>query len=494
MLKTLCIVFFAALVFTASAADIEEDEGVLVLTNDNFDSAIKDNKYVLVEFYAPWCGHCKALAPEYVKAAAELKDESDIKLAKVDATVESTLGSKFGVKGYPTLKFFANGNEIEYGGGRTASDIVAWIKKKTGPAYVKIEKAEELEKFKDENEVCVVGFFKSMNDEVEELFTSTALSVDDVSFAVVTDAALLKDNNVDEMAMKMFRKFDAENPLTVPEDLASSTAIKDFVMANILPSVVEFTDEVAPKIFGGNIKVHSLMFVDTTNDISALLKWYTEVAEEFKGRMMFIYVDVTKASNNRIVEYFGIEASSVPDYRLIEMGAEAMNKFKPDGKIERQSVVDMLNKFEAGDLEPFYKSEDVPEDWDKAPVKVLVGKNFKEVAYDEEKNVLVEFYAPWCGHCKSLAPIWDQLGEKFESTENVVIAKVDATANEIPDVPVQGFPTIKFFPAGSKTIVDYDGGRDLDALVDFLKKKGVEVEGEDAEEKEEDKKEDHDEL
>ncbi len=64
-------------------------------------------------------------------------------------------------------------------------------------------------------------------------------------------------------------------------------------------------------------------------------------------------------------------------------------------------------------------------------VQVVVGTNFERVVLDKSKDVLVEFYAPWCGHCKQLAPVYEELGQTFSGVDSVVIAKVDMTANEV---------------------------------------------------------------
>merc|ERR1712168_784331 len=105
---------------------------------------------------------------------------------------------------------------------------------------------------------------------------------------------------------------------------------------------------------------------------------------------------------------------------------------------------------------------------------VLVASNFHAVTGVESgKNVLVEMYAPWCGHCKQLEPIWDELGEKYKDHESIVIAKMDATANEVKGVSIQGFPTIKYFKATGEGL-DYSGQRDLDAFVKYLESDGEE--------------------
>jgi len=103
-------------------------------------------------------------------------------------------------------------------------------------------------------------------------------------------------------------------------------------------------------------------------------------------------------------------------------------------------------------------------------VKVVVQKTFDSIVLDKSKNVLLEFYAPWCGHCKNLEPTYTALGEHFANDENVVIAKMDATANYVnPAFGVRGFPSILFFPAGDKSdVLTYEGTRTFDDLVEFV--------------------------
>ncbi|KAI4341665.1 hypothetical protein MLD38_026359 [Melastoma candidum] len=233
------------------ASTVSADDDVVVLTEDNFDKEVGQERGALVKFYAPWCGHCKKLAPEYEKLGSSFKKAKSVLIGKVDCDEHKSVCSKYGVSGYPTIQWFSKGSlePKKYEGPRTAEALTEFV------------------------------------------------------------------NNEE----------------------------------------------------GTNVKI-----------------------------------------------------ASVPS-----------------------SVV------------------------------VLTSDTFNEVVLDETKDVLVEFYAPWCGHCKALAPTYEKVAAAFKSEEDVVIANLDA--DKYKDLAekygVSGYPTIKFFPKGDKGGEDYEGGRDLDAFVSFINEK-----------------------
>ena len=142
-----------------------EDEHVVVLTNSNFQGFIESYPKVFVKFYAPWCGHCKAMAPDYSKLAERMKtDEDGIPIAKVDATVEKDLAEKYQVQGFPALKMFINGEPVEYGGERTEDAIYEWIKTKTDSQVKELKTLEEYEEFK-KNSLAVLMTVSEDDDE-----------------------------------------------------------------------------------------------------------------------------------------------------------------------------------------------------------------------------------------------------------------------------------------------------------------------------------------
>merc|ERR1712038_1329474 len=274
-------------------------------------------------------------------------------------------------------------------------------------------------------------------------------------------------------------------------------ALAKFISGNALPLVVEFNQDTAQKIFSGDVKSHLLLFLSASSeDFTAKTDIAREIAKEYKGEMLFVTINTDEEDHKRIMEFFGMEESELPSMRIIRL-EEDMSKFRPEStELSDANMRSFIKQYMDGSLKPHLMSQDVPEDWDKEPVKVLVGKNFVEVALDTNKDVLVEFYAPWCGHCKQLVPTWDKLGEKYKDSDSVVIAKMDSTANELEEVKVQGFPTIKLFKKGSNEIVDYNGERTLDGLVKFIDSDGVDgAAAEDDEEDDEDEDDlGHDEL
>lgn len=454
------------------ALDIPVEEGVLVLGDDNFDSAIKEYNNILVEFYAPWCGHCKSLAPEYAKAAQALAD-SPVKLAKVDATVHNDVASKFEVRGFPTLKFFKNGKASDYNGGRTEKEIVSWLEKKTGPAFHVLASEADFQKLQETQEVFAVGVFASQDSEEAKAFIAAAEADDKHVYAITTDAAVKSKLAVsgDNVVVLLKTFDDLRNDFAIAADTTVEDITK-FVTTKSTPWIFEFTPENSKVIFSNPVTKHVLFFTDRAADHhEEVMAAYREVAQQHQGELLFVNVPSTE---NKILAYFEVAEASLPAMVIADLGSESgILKYKyTHEKHGATEIHTFVSAFKKGEIKPHLKSEEVTEEDTAGDVVVLKGKSFVDLVINNDKDVFVEFYAPWCGHCKQLAPTWEELGKKYAAhKDKIVIAKMDATANEVqyPGVAVRGFPTLLFFKAHEKsTPIKYEDKRELDNLVAFI--------------------------
>jgi len=201
-----------------------------------------------------------------------------------------------------------------------------------------------------------------------------------------------------------------------------------------------------------------------SSPFSRLEEAAADAAREFKGQISVVKLDGVRWGEH--AKHFGL-SGKLPGIVAEDREENKNYVFDESKPVTAENLKAHFKGFLDGTLTATQKSQEIPADND-GPVTTIVGKNFEAVVFDEAKDVLVEFYAPWCGHCKSLAPKWTQLGEKYASNPSIVIAQVDATENDTP-FPVQGFPTIVFWPANDKkNPITYEGDRTVEAIDTFI--------------------------
>lgn len=126
-----------------------------------------------------------------------------------------------------------------------------------------------------------------------------------------------------------------------------------------------------------------------------------------------------------------------------------------------------MSDLKAGKLEPYVKSEPIP-DKNDGPIKIAVANNFNELVINSGKDTFVEFYAPWCTHCKALEPVMDELATKMLG-EDIDIVKFDATANDIPPgFELKGYPTFFWMAKEAKMPHTYGSSHKLKTFLKFI--------------------------
>jgi len=378
-MSTTIKVFLLAICLSAQSVFADDDHASTAINFNEESFAEKvANKPHFVMFFAPWCGHCKRLAPTWedlsVKYNEKDEDEQDVLIGKVDCTIETALCSAQEVTGYPTLKFFKSGVDsgVKYRGQRDFNSLIKFINEQMG-----YEQPEEPEVVPED-------------------------AVVDTGLYVLNDKSFAKHVASGDHFIKFYAPWCGHCQKLAPawQSLAKSYEGDD------------------------KVKIGKL---DCTQAQS--------VCQENQVRG---YPTLHYMRDGKIVETYkgGRDLESLKDFVKSMTGSAGAKEVKSD--------VAMLNK-----------------------------DNFEEKV--KEGVAFVKFFAPWCGHCKRLAPTWEALATKFEGKSGVTIAKVDCTADDNSNKDlcnaqgVNGFPTLNIYKNGEK-IEEFNGRRELSDLEDFVNK------------------------
>ncbi|KAG6831586.1 hypothetical protein H0H92_009059 [Tricholoma furcatifolium] len=459
-----CLLALASLALGETVSD------VLKLTSATFEETVNSHDLMLVEFFAPWCGHCKALAPHYEEAATELKEKS-IPLASVDCVDQADLCQSMGVTGYPTLKVYKNGTPSDYSGPRKADGIISYMHKQSLPAVSEVT-SENHEEFIKADKLVVVAYLPTSTSDPAPAFSAVAeTNREEYLFGLSTDEASAEAAGVTGPALVVYRSFD-EPKSVYPYPISGATTedIQQWIDDLSIPVIDEVSGE-NYAIYASSDKPLAYLFLDPTKEgkeeaIAAI----KPIAQKYKSKVNFVWIDAVKFGDH--AKALNLPEAKWPSFVVQNLQKQLKYPIDQENEITPEIVDSWVEQYLDGKIEPSLKSMPIPETQDEA-VYTVVGKSFDDVVYDDSKDVFIEFYASWCGHCKRLAPIWQTLAENFADRKDLLIAKMEAQENDLPaSVPfrVTGFPTLKFKPAGSRDFIDYEGDRSLESLTAFVEK------------------------
>jgi protein disulfide-isomerase A1 len=542
------------------------------LNADNFDDYMKDKAVVAILFYAPWCFYSQQVMPSWDLAGQKLKiHEPPVHLAKIDAHRYGSIGDRYGVNAFPTMKLFIDGTVFEYdnGQGRGWQQIVKWVNRHIDRDHV-LKSVEDSDHYLNDNELTVIGLFDDTAVEKNSsIFVKSARHFDDISFAeargneistaiaahIARHATLVcetidigqsadnakkvdlprdhmhcgdtpknpqrpewsdkykstvegkqlsvqrldeqggwqqfvqmrccdeetedhkaKMHDVPVPSIVMFMPHD-ERFAKYDGDMDDIHQLDKWISARRAPMVQRLSGETAEKIMDSGPDKTPVLFLITNSPKDPLEDVMREAAKTLRGRVLVALSGLSSPIEKRLADLAGADEEQLPVVTLIDAHGggggnyHSSKKYRLDTNgLTVDTIVKFIGDYEAGRLKPWLRSEAVTKEDMLGPVGVLVGSNFREVAQDTETDVLIDFYAPWCGHCRKFEPNYKALGKKLQHVKTVKILKLDATRNEVEGMMIQGFPTIILFKAGETPArqVHYSGNRQPEDMVQWL--------------------------
>ncbi|XP_065110324.1 protein disulfide-isomerase [Paramisgurnus dabryanus] len=469
---SMCVFLIGAL--EGDSTEIQEDDNVLILTKNNFRRALKRHEQLLVHFYAPVSRESLGSILEFRKAAGVLKDtQSSVRLGGIDVNKEKQLAATFNVTSVPSLRLYLSGdknNPVYCPDLKSSSSILTWLKRRDGPSADIISDLTHLEKFMGEDELVVLGLFKDLKGDVVKVFYEVALHIPDLPFGVTGSHEISSKFDISTDTVLLIRKNKPDKQLKM-EIGTTKEVVVEFIRHHEMELVTEYNGMTASKILNSVVLNHLLLFINKVEGgFGEIYRAFENTAEKFKGKVLFVMVDVNETRNGRIMEYFRVRVEEAPLVRMVNL-SDNVQYHLPSDQFDEPNLTTFCLSYLEGKAKPKLQSEPIPENWDKQPVKELVGMNFEKVAFNHDKNVIILFYAPWDPESRAAFPLWEELAKLFSDVDDIVVAKIDITANDVKIHLREKYPSIQFFPAVySERVVSYSGKWKLKAIIKFMEK------------------------
>lgn len=470
-------VLFSAVALTfLSAVALAEESDVVTLTTKNFADVVAKEKLVFVKFFAPWCGHCQSMAEDFKKTATELKGKAV--LADVDATTEEELAKKYNIDGFPTLKLFADGEEVvDYNGGRDKESMIRFIERATVPPFSEITSAAAYKKAISDNKEKNILVGAELSTDSYNKFRKAAFGLRDVmpdsmEFVLAKSAKYVNIEGFKAGDLYLLRigLDGSHNPTKY--DTESAETVEKFVKAAALPAWQEFTQENAELYTELTTPLIVGFFKDCEG---AQCKSMETIAKKKADNGKVVFAWVNSDTLGSFQEYVGLKDAKVPICGYT-FESDARYVLPEDFEYSEKNLEAWVDDMIAGKIDPARKSEPIPDpEENKGPVYNVVGDSWADVVEDPEKDVIVAQVAEWCGHCNKLKPIYKKVAEELQKAgvDHIKFTMMDATENDAPDgYKAKGFPTMHFFPAGKEQKgIDFDADRSSKAIIEWLMSK-----------------------
>eukprot|EP00917_Polyrhabdina_sp_WS-2016_P013023 GHVP01028663.1.p1 GENE.GHVP01028663.1~~GHVP01028663.1.p1 ORF type:complete len:570 (+),score=82.17 GHVP01028663.1:865-2574(+) len=491
------------------------------LDNSDFHQHLKANPVTLVFFYSQWDPISRLTLPHFVDTANLLtKKEPPVSCAVVNVVDEEALSESEAILNIPTIKLYLDESPHIFKGDMSHfHNIANWVNSLTG-GHLLISTEEHLSDVMSShrNEPIILCFMQ-LDSTAQSAFIKISRRVDGAFFAEIGTPELtevlernyemppIEDKNKPYCAMFTHYKilnnlspdrvFVAQDPAMFKETVRKSDAgLIAWARKHIRPPVSQFNSNNLRNLFSQNLPIFIMIHPDGNSifdpdfDVSSLpnsFVSFNESANEWLGKVIFVTSGVNTPEENRLIQTLGAEVDSYPSFRILQLSRKKKHlsipadKYKPrdsdnlDGNedVKKVEIDNFLKAFiDKKIIKPYLNSEPVAEPPEfEAPgtVKVLVGDTFKDmVTLNSKVETFVVLFAPWCGHCRRMEPALNALGRYAAAIPTLQIAKIDATRNEIPNVHINGYPTIMFYGQNKSSPISYNGDRTADAMFEWL--------------------------